>query len=296
MGKFSDRILNNDLMILKETENVLNELKATGRKERTLDDYKYHMQRFCKICEISRVRELNKANLLKYLNYNDVSASTKRIRLKHVRAVLNIMHANQVLETNFWSSISIKVSEPVKRGSTESDIFKLLDSLDLDDRTELRDACLFLQIWETGARVGTIVQTTLDMIDFENKLITYPGTIMKSGQSLILPVSDNMIMLLKEYIHKNSITSGYLYTSRTNRVMTSTTVSKRVSVYRERTGLSIINPHAIRRGFAKRLLNSNVNIAIISKALAHSSLEVTTKYLHIGEDELIDSIRQSWNN
>mgnify|MGYP003580375914 CR=1 FL=1 len=41
-------------------------------------------------------------------------------------------------------------------------------------------------------------------------------------------------------------------------------------------------------GFAKSLLNKGANIAEISKALGHSNLALTTKYLHLDKEEVAD--------
>ena len=57
-------------------------------------------------------------------------------------------------------------------------------------------------------------------------------------------------------------------------------------------GIDNISPHAIRRGFAKRLLNEGVSVPVISKALGHADLSTTTKYLHISEVELINELKR----
>lgn len=37
-------------------------------------------------------------------------------------------------------------------------------------------------------------------------------------------------------------------------------------------------PHALRRGFAKSLLDKKANVAMISKALGHSDISVTKQF------------------
>ena len=62
--------------------------------------------------------------------------------------------------------------------------------------------------------------------------------------------------------------------------------------YEREFGLANINPHGLRRGFAKRLLDKGVNIVIISKALGHSSTEVTARYLHVDKREISEELRK----
>jgi len=68
-------------------------------------------------------------------------------------------------------------------------------------------------------------------------------------------------------------------------------IRKRFAKYSLMYGLPNINPHALRRGFAKRLLNKGAHIAFISKALGHSDIAVTTRYLHIDKEEVANNLR-----
>ncbi|MFJ5770337.1 tyrosine-type recombinase/integrase [Psychrobacillus sp. NPDC093180] len=51
-------------------------------------------------------------------------------------------------------------------------------------------------------------------------------------------------------------------------------ISKQLNKYSNRFGLENINAHAIRRAFAKRLLEKGASVPLISKALEHSDLAV----------------------
>ncbi|KAA0966966.1 site-specific integrase [Sporosarcina sp. ANT_H38] len=53
-----------------------------------------------------------------------------------------------------------------------------------------------------------------------------------------------------------------------------------------------MNAHALRRAYAKNLLNKGANSALISKALGHSNLEVTTQCLDLGVEEVVVSLRE----
>lgn len=68
-------------------------------------------------------------------------------------------------------------------------------------------------------------------------------------------------------------------------------IQKRLNKYASMYGLKNINPHALRRGFAKSLLDKGANVAVISKALGHSDISVTTKYLHFDVDEVANNLR-----
>ena len=69
-------------------------------------------------------------------------------------------------------------------------------------------------------------------------------------------------------------------------------IQKRLKVYADRYNLTNINPHALRRGFARRLLNQGADVFEISKALGHSNLAVTTQYLQMDNQELVERLRK----
>lgn len=50
--------------------------------------------------------------------------------------------------------------------------------------------------------------------------------------------------------------------------------------------------HAIRRAYAKNLHEKGASIALISKALGHSDLAVTTQYLELGIEEVAKDLRE----
>lgn len=62
--------------------------------------------------------------------------------------------------------------------------------------------------------------------------------------------------------------------------------------YSKKFGLKHVNAHAIRRAYAKNLLNKGASIALISKALGHSNLEVTTQYLDLDMEEVAKDLRE----
>ncbi|WP_440338285.1 tyrosine-type recombinase/integrase [Lysinibacillus sphaericus] len=53
-----------------------------------------------------------------------------------------------------------------------------------------------------------------------------------------------------------------------------------------------INAHAIRRAYAKNLHDKGCSIALISKALGHANLEVTSAYLDLDVEEVVKDLRE----
>lgn len=202
----------------------------------------------------------------------------------------------------FWKTINIKVDQKVKEGATEHDVNVLLSLLDLGNFIHLRDAVAVLVMFKTGIRINTLVQLEERHIDLNNNVLNLEGSIMKNHQQIKLPFDDFLKKLLEvllkqnaiirtEYGKKNSLIFITKYGDVISTSPTHNNIQKRLNKYSRMYGLKNINPHALRRGFAKTLLNKGANVAVISKALGHSDISVTTKYLHLDIDEVVNNLR-----
>jgi len=285
-------------------EIVHSQAKAEVLRPATVRDYRKFYFRYADFNEFIYVDQFDSDSIYKWLaSMETVQASTKRIRLKALKAVLGRLFNAGELETKFYRPIIIKVDEEVKEGTTKEEIEQFLSCIDLTDYFQLRDAVIVLLIWNTGIRAGTLSQLTIEMIDFEEALLVCPGSIMKNHHKLVLPLNKGLLDLLSLLIRQNNIITNELgyntdllfFTKQGHAFIDddgSSTVSKRLHQYTKKYGIKHLNTHAIRRGFAKRLLNEGVSVPVISKALGHSSLSTTTKYLNISEAELINELKR----
>lgn len=293
---------NNSLTIQKALETVIRQMRVSGFRERTFIDYQYHMGKLQKITGVEYVEDITADTLYEWLDSMDVSNSTKLIRLKCIKAILGKFFDNGWIEAKFWKSINVKVSKKVKKGSTANDINVLLSLMDLNSFIGLRDTTAILTLFKTGVRISTLGQLKEKHIDFDEMVLNLDGAILKNHNFLKLPIDEQMANLFKVLIQQNNKVRTY-YNQKNDFIFisqkgtpltiksTNNSISKRLNYYSRKYDLENINPHAIRRGFAKNLLDKGANIALISKALGHSDLGVTTQYLDISTEEVASSLR-----
>lgn len=282
---------------------VIRQMKAAGLRERTISDYEIYVNDFIEKTGVKVLREITADHVYAWLASMNVSNQTKLTRLKCLKAFFSRCFDNGWFESKFWNSIRIKVDNPVKEGATDREIQILLSMLDLTDFVQLRDAAAILLMYQTGIRVGTLARLENKHVNFESNLLKIDGGIIKNHESIYLPFDDVLARLLNALIRQNDlirrdnrVKNELLFiTSRGMTVLSSPSnniITKRLNKYAKEFGLKNINPHALRRGFAKNLLNKGANIALISKALGHSGLAVTTRYLHLDKDEVAESLRK----
>lgn len=126
---------------------------------------------------------------------------------------------------------------------------------------------------------------------------------IKKSQVLKLPLDDELTEMLQLLIKQNKkirqhykINNHSVFITQNGLSMSTSkssncAISKQLNKYSKRFGLENINPHAIRRGYAKNLLDKGASVPLISKALGHSDLAVTTQYLDLNVEEVARSLK-----
>ncbi|MGE6609359.1 tyrosine-type recombinase/integrase [Peribacillus sp. NPDC076916] len=282
---------------------VTRQMEVTGFRERTISDYNLHVTHFTRITGVQVLDEITPEHIYEWLSSMNVSNQTKLTRLKCLKAFLGRCFDIGWISTKFWKSITIKVDSPVKIGASEKDIRLLLTLLDLSDFVHLRDATAVLLMYQTGIRVGTLALLENKHVDLNAKLLKIDGGIIKNHQQILLPIDGDLIRLLTVLMSQNDlvrrdhrIRNNFVFITKNGGPVTTSpsnnNIQKRLSKYAKEYGLKNINPHALRRGFAKKLLDRGANVAVISRALGHSDIAVTSRYLHLDKEEVAESLRK----
>jgi site-specific recombinase XerD len=310
-GLFSDNpapsvTVKSDRMTIEQAlATITRQMEISGNRPRTISDYSIHVKHFAETTGLMYLTDITADWIYEWLSRMDVSNQTKLTRLKCLKAYLSRCFNNGWLmeSQQFWKSITIRVDSNVKEGATERDIRTLLSLLDLGDFVQLRDATAALLMYKTGIRINTIVLLENKHIDFAEKLLRLDGAIMKNHDQLLLPFDDTLERMLTVLVRQNAairreygVQNEYVFITKQGGIIsnspTHNNIQKRLNKYAKQYGLKNINPHALRRGFAKSLLNKGANIAQISKALGHSNLAVTTQYLHLDKEEVAENLRK----
>ncbi len=285
-------------------KTVFQQMQIAGNRPRTIDSYSYIFEQFASVCRIEYVEDINLDKLYHYLDVLEVTPATKLIRLKSIKAVLSKFYNNGWVKDRFWSNIHIKIDKEVKKGAKESDIDKLLELIDQTTFIGFRDAAAVKLMYKTGIRIRTLGELRERHIDFESLCLNLDGSTLKNHKFLKLPLDEELCEMLKMLLKLNEGIRSYYGTDNRNVFITQNglpmntskssncAISKQLNKYSKRFGLSNINAHAIRRAYAKGLHDKGASIALISKALGHSDLAVTTQYLDLDVEEVASDLRE----
>ncbi|MBC1331028.1 tyrosine-type recombinase/integrase [Listeria booriae] len=281
---------------------VVMQMRAAKLAERTVGDYETYVKSFVDATGHTYLDEIDVASIYVWLASMEVSNNTLLIRLKCFKAFLGKCFNNGWIKERFWHPVNVKVDKQIKRGTTDEQIAQVLSVIDMSTFVGLRDAVAVVMLYRTGLRVGSLVSVLESDIDSTANTITLQGAQLKNRKPLILPLPPELVDMVEVLIEQNDIIRGhygmsnnYLFINKDGTQISPTsrhnTIQRRIRGYSQKYDIPDINPHALRRGFAKALLNKGADIVLISKALGHSDLSVTTQYLYFESREIVDSLR-----
>ena len=294
----------NGITIPQALETIYQQMRIAGNRIRTIESYDYIFNQFVQFNKLEYVEDITADSIYEYLGSLEVAQQTKLIRLKSIKAVLSKFHNNGWMKQKFWSTINIKIDKQIKKGAKANDIEMLIELIDQNTFIGFRDTVAILTMYKTGIRIQTLGELKERHIDYENLSLNLDGSILKNHKFLKLPIDQELADLFKVLIKQNDKIRSYYNTENTNIIITqnglpinnsktsNNAISKQLNKYSKRFGLENINAHAIRRGYAKKLLDAGASIAIISKALGHSDLGVTTQYLDLDVEEVATNLRE----
>lgn len=293
------------ILINQALEIVNRQMQLQGLRHKTLLTYNQTMQKFVEFLNIETVDEVNKEGFMEWLeSLSHLDKTTQANRFRFVSAILTRFYDNGWIKGNkFWKDVKIKVDKKVKKAADERELEILLSVIDTTTWLGWRDVTVLLLLYRTGIRIHTLTSLKEEHIDFNEKMLVLSGDIMKNGQVLKIPLEDELLMLLENLIRQNHEVrkrykekNDYVFITKSgkptlNDYSHNNAISKRINAYSKKYGLSI-SPHKIRRLYATNLVRKKVPLAIISKALGHSSYEVTQRYIEMDADEVADTLRK----
>ena len=205
-------------------------------------------------------------SIYNYLESLDVSIQTKKIRLKTIKAVLGKFYFNDWLKDRFWLKVQIKVDQEVKPATKEDDIRKLVHFIDKSTFIGFRDVTAILLMYRTGIRIHIVCELKERHIDIERKCLNLDGSTLKNHKFLKLPLDDELLEMLqllmrqnKKIRNKYKVNNQSVFITQNGLAMSTSkssncAISKQMNKYSKRFGMQNINAHAIRRAYAKSLL------------------------------------------
>lgn len=145
----------------------------------------------------------------------------------------------------------------------------------------LRDQAIVMLMAHAGLREGELV--ALDITDLEVNERSGRVTIRrgKGDKRRVLPLSAEVRRSVRFMLEDSGRVAGPLFISKQGERLGVRTVQRLVAELGRLAGVPC-TPHALRHSFAKRLLDQQTPLTVVTKLLGHSRLETTARYVQPG--------------
>ncbi|PIV10788.1 hypothetical protein COY13_01835 [Candidatus Roizmanbacteria bacterium CG_4_10_14_0_2_um_filter_36_35] len=199
-----------------------------------------------------------------------------------IRQKLSVL-SPEMIELGKNRDRNIKFLEPIE-------LEKLFRSVDLKDKSGLRDRAILEVLFSTGLRVSELVALNREQINREAGEF---GVIGKGGKGRVVFLSKHAKEWLKKYLGTRTDPYQPLFIryagpkiktglSNEGLRLSARSVERMIEKYRKKSGLLFrIGPHILRHSFATDLLEHGADLRSVQEMLGHKNIATTQIYTHV---------------
>ena len=221
------------------------------------------------------------------------SAKTRNARLAAIRALFAFIGRQQpelLAQCRQIRAIPLKRTGPVRVDYLEeAELQALMDAVDLNARTGVRDRALLLLLYNTGARVSEVVTLDLDHLRLDGS--TQVDLQGKGNKHRACPLWPETVAALKDYLplrHPTQPDTQALFLNANGAPITRFGIRYIIGKYATIAAhqcpslkTKTVTPHTLRHTTAMHLLRAGNEINMVSYWLGHADINTTHIYLEI---------------
>ncbi|MDD2409164.1 MAG: tyrosine recombinase [Bacilli bacterium] len=237
---------------------------------------------------------INYQDISKYIVYlrkaNYLPSSINR-HLSTLRSFYKFLERKEIINNTPFNYIkNIKQEKKLPNYFKYDEFITMLDTLNDNNPLNVRNRFILELLFATGIRVSELVNIKINNIDMNLRQIKVNG---KGNKERIVYFGSYCEGALKNYLNnsrdillKNKI-SSYLFINNLGGNLTDRGIRLIIDNIIKSSALKTkITPHTFRHSFATIMLNEGCNIRSVQELLGHVSLNTTSIYTHLTNEEL----------
>ena len=268
-----------------------------GYSENTIINYEIDIEEFISFLKseaIENIKDVNYNVVRSYLMelYNKkYSRNSVSRKLSSLRSFFKFLHNKNKITMNPFNLISSpKKEKRLPKFLYNEDIEKIFDVPDKNTPLGQRDILVLELLYDTGIRVGELVNIKIKDIDYNNRTIRILG---KGNKERIVLFGIYLEDILNMYLNDGRIkilngkNSEYLILNGHGNNITTRGVRLIIENIIKKSSIKThATPHTLRHTFATHLLENGADLLTVKELLGHSSLSSTQVYTHITNERL----------
>jgi integrase/recombinase XerD len=198
-----------------------------------------------------------------------------------------LLRENRISENPVALVDNPKLSRPLPKSLSETDVEALLAAPDLSDPIGLRDRTMLEVLYACGLRVTELVELTMPQINLRQNVVRVMG---KGSKERLIPMGEEAAAWLARYLREarpvllNNMPDEIVFPSTRAQPMTRQTFWYRIKHWAMVAGIKKeLSPHTLRHAFATHLLNHGADLRVVQLLLGHSDLSTTQIYTHVAK-------------
>ncbi len=246
------------------------------------------------------IEDLNESMVLKFLDHIERQrgciARTRNARLAAIRSLFVFVGREEpmlLVQCHRVRAIPLKrTGHKIVDYLEENELQAVLNSIDINSRTGIRDRALFMLLYNTGARASEIVNLKLnDLRLTDTAQITLLG---KGKKPRSCPLWPETVTALEAYLDQRTpkeIATQQIFLNANGDPITRFGIrhitlryGTKAQIKRPSLKTKTVNPHTLRHTTAMHLLRSGNDINMISYWLGHADINTTHVYIELDMD------------
>ena len=134
----------------------------------------------------------------------------------------------------------------------------------------------------TGLRLGNIRTLTWEQVDFTRRMMTFPGSIMKNGQPLTIPINATAIEAIRPWLGRDQ---KYVFVKDNGQIVREIP-SKMWTRTLQKAGLENLRWHDLRHTWASLMRQSGQGLDVIQELGAWQDERMVKRYAHLSVEHL----------
>jgi integrase/recombinase XerD len=247
--------------------NFCHWLKEQKKSPSTISTYKRELEKYQewlrkKNCDINHLTKGDIQSYILFLEQQQKSLATIDKTIGSIRTFAKFLEKPEL-------TFGI-ITKPVEKNDhietlSANEYSLLLNKVKEDG--ELRNIAIVYVLLHTGIRVSELCRLNRSDVDFiKNELI-----VQKNGQERLIPLSTDTRIHLQNYLRSHTSKDAIFITNAGDRI-TERAVQYMLKKYH-------VNPNKLRHTFCQKLVDSNIDIEIVSRLAGHRDLNVTKRYV-----------------